>query len=228
MQPQLSWRCSLCMTCRPVNAQIISCQPPFSSDSTSFLDLATRHRFAHQLPPPPSPFCTDRNGRLSLHPAAVRSYAYQLLTALACLHDSHAVARPRNSESLQSPHTPHTHTIGSCRNQHNTDCTHCRSHPPPLPLGVRVCRNGRMGLPPAAVRSYAHQLLTALACLHDSRAVVHRDVKPSNTLLQQPFVTRTGKVRGLGGRGGQSAAGEACMRGGGGSRPEQILLWYSG
>lgn len=72
-----------------------------------------------------------------------------------------------------------------------------------------------MGLPPAAVRSYAHQLLTGLACLHDTHAVVHRDVKPSNTLLQQSFVTRTGKVRGLGGRGGQSAAGEARMRGGG-------------
>jgi serine/threonine protein kinase len=51
-----------------------------------------------------------------------------------------------------------------------------------------------MGLPPAAVRSYAHQLLSALAQLHDSHAVVHRDVKPSNMLLQQPFVVRTGKV----------------------------------
>jgi serine/threonine protein kinase len=54
-----------------------------------------------------------------------------------------------------------------------------------------------MGLPPAAVRSYAHQLLTALTALHDTHAVVHRDVKPSNMLLQQPYVVRTGKVSSL-------------------------------
>jgi len=56
-------------------------------------------------------------------------------------------------------------------------------------------RKGRSGLPPDAVRSFAHQLLSALAELHDKQAVVHRDVKPSNLLLQQPFVVRTGKVR---------------------------------
>lgn len=88
---------------------------------------------------------------MGLPPAAVRSYAHQLLTSIA----------DRTSTTL-------------C-------CCAC-------------CRNGRMGLPPAAVRSYAHQLLTALAELHDTHAVVHRDVKPSNMLLQQPFVVRTGKV----------------------------------
>lgn len=65
-----------------------------------------------------------------------------------------------------------------------------------------------MGLPPAAVRSFAHQLLSALSELHDQQALVHRDVKPSNMLLQQPFVVRSGKVGEgggpvfLGGRGG--------------------------
>jgi hypothetical protein len=60
---------------------------------------------------------------------------------------------------------------------------------------IHTCRHGRSGLPPSAVRSLAHQLLSGLAELHDGQSLVHRDVKPSNVLLQQPFVVRTRKVR---------------------------------
>jgi hypothetical protein len=53
-------------------------------------------------------------------------------------------------------------------------------------------RNGRMGLPPAAVRSFAHHLLSALAELHvpmlQSRASVSRIPLP------MPFVFDTGMV----------------------------------
>jgi serine/threonine protein kinase len=59
---------------------------------------------------------------------------------------------------------------------------------------VSCGRAGRLGLPPFAVRHFAHQLLTGLAELHDVHQVVHRDLKPSNCLLQQPYVVRKDEV----------------------------------
>jgi serine/threonine protein kinase len=46
-----------------------------------------------------------------------------------------------------------------------------------------VVRNKSLPLPPAAVKSYARQLLAALAHVH-GRGLVHRDVKPDNLLIE--------------------------------------------
>lgn len=53
-----------------------------------------------------------------------------------------------------------------------------------------LIRGRRVCLSPSLVRSYIHQLLQALAHVHD-RSIFHRDIKPENVLVDQ----KTGRVK---------------------------------